>query len=148
MKKFLIVCISGVAVGSIFAYTLFSRVNNSFSEGGYTEDVYAFQVGVYSVYNNALNASKKYNNSYIYQDENKYRVFLAIYKDQELVKDMRKYYEDKNVEVYLKKLDVKEDFLKELSSYEKILKKTSNNETLINANKNILGAFEKSLWVI
>lgn len=146
MKKILIVSSLGILVGSLFAFYMFSNITKD-TEIAMREstNVTAFQVGVYSVYDNAKKVADTYNNSYIYNDDGKYRVFLAIYQDKEIIEYMKNYYSEKEIEIYLKEMSVDKDFLKQLNKYETLLKESDNNETYIMANKNILGEFAKSL---
>ncbi len=146
MKKILIVSVSGILIGTAFAIYMFSNLNNEIIPVMQeSNEITAFQVGVYSIYDNAKRVADSYSNSYIYKDEDKFRVFLAIYQDQEIIDYMANYYKNNNIEVYLKKMNGNKYFLEELNKYEKLLKETSDKSTFVNANKNILGAFEKSL---
>lgn len=149
MKKIAIVILLGVLVGVSFAIYMFSDVEKSVA-AVMSDDyiVTAFQIGVYSVYDNALNASKTHTNSYIYHDEDKYRVFLAIYQDQEIISLLENYYSNENINVYLKKMSANNEFIDELKKYEQLLKQSGNLETYLKANKNILKVFEDTLWVI
>lgn len=146
MKKILMVSLGGILIGSIFAYFMFANIKKN-TELAFKENknVTAFQVGVYSIYDNAKKIADSHNNSFIYEDDGKYRVFLAIYQDQEIIEYMTDYFQEKKIDVYLKEMTVNENFLKELNKYETLLKETNDQTTYIMANKNILGEFAKSL---
>ena len=102
MKRILIVSISGILIGSMFAVFMFSNIkkNKTVMAEVSNNEVTAFQVGVYSVLDNAEKAASAHENSYIYKDEDKYRVFLAIYKDQDIINYMIKHFESNNIEIY------------------------------------------------
>lgn len=147
MKKILLIVLLAVLVGSSFAIYMFMDINDSVKSVIATPNtgVYAFQAGVFSVYENAQKVANQFEDSYIYQDDDKYRVFLAIYQDQEIVDHMSKYYKENNIDVYLKKINANNEFLDQLNKYEALLKETTDKNTYISANKSILGVFAKTV---
>jgi len=149
MKNFFVISLAGIMLGTIFALYMFSNINESVAMVIKEENIAtAFQVGVFSIYENALKVTNTYEDAYIYQDEDKYRVFLAIYQSPEIIKIMHDYYKTQNIDIYLKKITVNSEFFEELKNYEKLLNATNNINTYIKANKNILGAYKDSLWAI
>lgn len=146
MKKIIYISLAGILVGSIFAIYMFSNINEKV-ESTFSEEnvVTAFQVGVFNVYDNAVKTNEIYQNSYIYQNEDKYHVFVAIYQDEEIVNSMEEYYQNNNIEVYLKDINASHEFIDELKKYEKLLKETDDYETYMMANKNILEAFKNTI---
>jgi len=146
MKNFFVISLAGIMLGTIFALYMFSNINESVAMVIKEENIAtAFQVGVFSIYENALKVTNTYEDAYIYQDEDKYRVFLAIYQSPEIIKIMHDYYKTQNIDIYLKKITVNSEFFEELKNYEKLLNATNNINTYIKANKNILGAYKDSL---
>lgn len=146
MKKVLFISLLGILIGSVFAFYMFSNIEKSVAAVISKDNTaIAFQVGVYSVRDNAINASKKYDSSFIYQDENNYRVFIAIYQDQEIINLLKEYYTKNNINFYLKQITINNKFLEELNKYEKLLKESGNIETYLSANKNILKTFGETL---
>lgn len=149
MKKIILISLSGIFIGSFFAYYMFSNINETVASVMEEQSIVkAFQIGVFNIYDNAKNLAESYEASFIYQDEDKYRVFLAIYQDSEIIDYMLNYYKSKNINVYLKEINTNESFIKELKKYENLLKKTNNKENYISANKNILKKFGDLLWAI
>jgi len=149
MKKIIAISLAGVLVGSIFALYMFSSVEKEVSLA-MTNDftVTAFQIGVFNVYENALKLKEEHSSSFIYNDDSKYRVFIAIYQDQEIINNMQEYYQNNNVNVYLKEINTNDNFIEKLNKYESLLKESNDLETYVMANKNILKAFSDTLWVI
>ena len=142
MKKILVISLSGVLVGGLFAFLMFSNIKEEVNAVVSSDTkVTAFQIGVYSIYDNAIKVQKEYPESYIYKDEDKYRIFIAIYQDSEIINLIKKYYENKNINFYLKEINTNDSFIEELNKYEKILKKSNDIEIYIKANKNILKIF-------
>lgn len=145
MKKILIIILVAILMGSAFAIYFLNGISKTIEQSVNDNKVYAFQVGVFSVYENAKNLASSYDNAYVYQDEDKYRVFLAIYRDPEIITYMSNYYEDNNVSVYLKNINPNNKFLEELNKYETLLKQSNDKTNYINANKNILAKFRETL---
>jgi len=146
MKKILMISLLAICVGSSLAFFLTNKMEDAISEHNIEKnEVTAFQIGVYSILNNAKKTQSNYPNSLIYKDEDKYRVFIAIYKEPELIEYMESYYDKENVDIYLKKIKVNKNFSLELDKYEELLKKSKDKNTYISANKNILEAFKNSL---
>ena len=145
MKKILIIILVAILMGSAFAIYFLNGISKTIEQSVNDNKVYAFQVGVFSVYENAKNLASSYDNAYVYQDEDKYRVFLAIYRDPEIISYMSNYYEDNNVSVYLKNINPNNKFLEELNKYETLLKQSDDKTNYINANKNILAKFRETL---
>ena len=146
MKKIIIISISGLLIGSVFACYMFFNINETVTGVIEEEDIAtAFQVGVYSIYDNAKKMAEKHEFAYVYEDDDKYRVFLAIYQDNEIIKYLDNYYKRQNIDVYLKEMSVNNNFLEKLKTYEELLKKTNDNNNYISANKNILEAFKNTL---
>ena len=149
MKKFLLISASGILVGGIFALYMFKNIETDvLAVISSDTKVTAFQAGVFSVYDNAVKMQANYKNSYIYQEGNRYRVIIAVYKDSEIINKMQKYYQDNNEDIYLKEINDTNAFIDELNKYESLLKETEDIDTYINANKNILEAFSNYIWHI
>jgi len=145
MRKFLLISLSGVLVGGAFALYMFSNIKETVATVvSEVNTVKAFQIGVFNVYDNALKLKETYSNSLVYQDGDKYRVFLAIYQDEEIINKMEKYYQNNNINIYLKEINTNEIFIEELKKYENLLKETNDLDTYNMANKNILELFEKT----
>ena len=122
MKKTLIIIliaiISGIAMGLIF-YQRFEIKDVVFANEDDT--VKAVQVGVFSDLDNAINMRNLYN-GIIVVDENLYRVYIDIIKDNEILKIMENYYKELGINYYLKNIEISSEFSDILDSYEIIFK--------------------------
>lgn len=105
----------------------------------------AFQVGVYTDYEVANLYSTKYNNSIIVKDNELYRVYVAILKNQKNIEDMITYLTNKDIDFYLKDIRVENiDVKKEIENYEAIM----NNESeiiFLEINRKIMETYKESL---
>ena len=122
MKKTLIIIliaiISGIAMGFIF-YQRFEIKDVVFAN--VDDSVKAVQVGVFSDLDNAINMRNLYN-GIIVVDENLYRVYIDIIKDNEILKIMENYYKELGINYYLKNIEISSEFSDILDSYEIIFK--------------------------
>lgn len=122
MKKTLIIIliaiISGIAMGFIF-YQRFEIKDVVFANED--DSVKAVQVGVFSDLDNAINMRNLYNGIIVF-DENLYRVYIDIIKDNEILKIMENYYKELGINYYLKNIEISSEFSDILDSYEIIFK--------------------------
>ena len=122
MKKTLIIIliaiISGIAMGFIF-YQRFEIKDVVFANED--DSVKAVQVGVFSDLDNAINMRNLYN-GIIVVDENLYRVYIDIIKNNEILKIMENYYKELGINYYLKNIEISSEFSDILDSYEIIFK--------------------------
>ena len=144
MKKTILISLSGLLIGTVFALVMFKNVKTNVEAAiKETKTATVFQVGVFSIYDNALKEKNKYDYAYAYKDNDIYRVILAIYQDEEIISNLKKYYQNKNINIYLKEIIVSDKFYEELKKFEDILKETNDEKNYVIANKNILKKFEE-----
>lgn len=105
----------------------------------------AFQVGVYTSLDAAKTYSSKYKNSIVVSDDELYRVYVAILKDDNNINTMSKYLNDEGIEFYLRDIDIVDSNIKkEIREYENIM--DNNNEVVfLEVNKKIMEMYEESL---
>lgn len=144
MKKTILISLSGLLIGTVFALVMFKNVKTNVEAAiKETKTATVFQVGVFSVYDNVLKEKNKYDYAYAYKDNDIYRVILAIYQDEEIISNLKKYYQNKNINIYLKEIIVSDKFYEELKKFEDILKETNDEKNYVIANKNILKKFDE-----
>lgn len=135
MKKTLIIIliaiISGIVMGFMF-YQRFEINEVVFAKQDYSAK--AVQVGVFSKLDNALSIKDLYD-GIIVNDENLYRVYINIIKDQEVLSIMKEYYNELGINYYLKDIEISKEFNDILDDYEIILKNQdiSNYSLTINS---------------
>lgn len=138
MKKTIIVAICSLSLGAILAYVLFNKSIPKKEETNYKTGT-AFQIGVYSDYNNALNIANK-NNGIVIKDENIYRVYISLLTNEEAIAKITKYYDDLGLNYYPREVKVSTEFIHDISIYEDMINK-SNNDTYNTINNNILNTY-------
>ena len=134
MKKTLMMIILAVIVGFSFGYLFLRKFNNEVitEVSSIKSQCYAFQIGVYRNKENALKAAND-SRGIVILDNDFYRVYIALLKDENLIESLKSYYDTNNVNYYLKAIDISDKTSSILDNYEIILKRTSidNYEAII-----------------
>lgn len=149
MKKTLIIIliaiISGIVMGFIF-YQRFEINEVVFAKQDYSAK--AVQVGVFSKLDNALSIKDLYD-GIIVNDENLYRVYINIIKDQEVLSIMKEYYNELGINYYLKDIEISKEFNDILDDYEIILKNQdiSNYSLTINSILKEYSKYEENVRI-
>lgn len=149
MKKTLIIIliaiISGIVMGFMF-YQRFEINEVVFAKQNYSAK--AVQVGVFSKLDNALSIKDLYD-GIIVNDENLYRVYINIIKDQEVLSIMKEYYNELGINYYLKDIEISKEFNDILDDYEIILKNQdiSNYSLTINSILKEYSKYEENVRI-
>ena len=136
--KSLIVFVIGILLGYY--------VNDAFKIKDIFSNKYkAFQIGVYTNLDTANIYSEKIKDSIIVKDNELYRVYAAILKEQDNIDNMSKYLNDNNIEYFIKEIEINDKVLNNtLKEYENIM--DSNNEIVfLEINKMIIEKYKESL---
>ena len=128
MKKTIISIFLAMIVGFTFGFFFLKKFNTeTITEvSNIKSQVYAFQIGVYKNRDNALNAAKT-NKGIVILDNNIYRVYIAILKDQTLIDNLKSYYSSIGLNYYLKAINVSSKTSSIIDNYESLLKSCDNS---------------------
>ena len=138
LYKSLFVFIIGIIIGYYLCnINLLSKI--------FTNTYKAFQIGVYTDYGVAVSYKEKYDNSIIIKDNELYRVYAAILKNNNNIESMSKYLKKNNIEFFLRDVSIEDKILvNELDEYERIM--NNNNEIVfLEVNKLIIEKYKESL---
>lgn len=142
MKKVLIIVLCALLLGGGIALFLFNKIVFS-ADVGLKDEVTAFQIGVFSNYDNAVRVAER-NNGIVVSDSDLYRVYVAILYDEVAIKKMIDYYDEIGLNYYLKKINVNSDFVDSISVSEELLIKSSS-DTYSVINLKVLEQYEEML---
>lgn len=135
--KCFIVLILGICVG----YFISSKDITNIFKTKYK----AFQVGVYTSLDAANTCGVKYDNSIIIKDNELYRVYVAILRNEDNINLMSNYLNNKGIDYYLKDLDIDDKNLKrQINEFENIMN-TDNELVFLQVNKMIMERYKESL---
>jgi len=105
----------------------------------------AFQIGVYTDYGIASAYKEKYSNAVIIKDNELYRVYAAILKENKNIESMSKYLRKNNIEFFLRDISIDDKILaNELNEYERIMD-NDNEIVFLEVNKLIIEKYKESL---
>lgn len=143
MKKVLLVVVSAFVIGGGLALYFFNgTVKKQNKIEGY-EEVSAFQIGVFTNYENALKVAER-NNGIVVNDQNIYRVYIAMLKDEEAIDMLGNYYKNIGLSYYIKDIVVSSSFVENLNVYEEMIKKSSS-DTYNTINNDVLTKYQEYL---
>ena len=122
MKKTIIMIILAIGVGFTFGFLFLKKFNTeTITEvSNIKSQVYAFQIGVYKNKDNALNAANT-NKGIVVLDNDIYRVYIAILKDETLIDNLKDYYDSLGINSYLKAINVSSKTNNIIDNYESLL---------------------------
>ena len=122
MKKTIIMIILAIGVGFTFGFLFLKKFNTeTINEvSNIKSQVYAFQIGVYKNKDNALNAANT-NKGILVLDNDIYRVYIAILKDETLIDNLKDYYDSLGINYYLKAINVSSKTNNIIDNYESLL---------------------------
>lgn len=146
MKPYIKVLIAAVIIGVLIAVFFYKDIKNEvIAITNNDSEISLFQVGVFKVYDNALNFSESFENSLIYEDNGLYRVIIgASYHNEAKIK-LEEYFTSQNITYYIKEIKMSDSFIEEITNFELILIKTESSEVIKSLNKSILDALKPVL---
>lgn len=101
-------------------------------------NIYILQYGSYISRSVMEENTKKLDNYLLFEEDNKYYIYLSIFTSHENALRMQKKYNDKNIHTYLK-----EDYLGDEKIIEKIKKIENQDKDLEKINEEILNELKK-----
>lgn len=146
MKPYIKVLIAAIICGILIAFFFYKDIKNEVvAITNNDSKISLFQVGVFKVYDNALNFSESFENSLIYEDNGLYRVIIgASYHNEAKIK-LEEYFTSQNITYYIKEIKMSDSFIEEITNFELILIKTESSEVINSLNKSILDALKSVL---
>lgn len=141
MKKHIIVpvvCICLLAF--LLADIVYQKYLDNISISG---NVYFLQTGVYK----DKRSIKEISTNYItVEEEDKYYTYLGMTMDKKIANKLKEIYENKNIPIYIKEVNItNQEFLNELSQYDILLNNADNTDEIENILETILSTYEETL---
>lgn len=142
MKKSIIMIIFSIIIGILFTFFVLNK-ENTYAKEEYL--VYAFQVGAFEKEENAIEYSKKLPTSIVIREDNLYKIYIAIYKDIDIINQMVVFFENQNINIYLRNIKANRNFYKLLENYEKLIKESKEKNIYNKVNQSILNSYLESV---
>lgn len=147
MKKYLTALVICVLVGTLFGKIMFDQYQKEDTKQASTtpvENVYFFQIGVYSKLDNLKSARELYPNSVYMKKDDRYYLFVGMTKDEQNKQKLKDYFDSLSYDIYIKQMDLDNaGFLETLTEYDKLLKDANTVDEIANINKTILAKYEE-----
>lgn len=135
--KLLVIFILGIFSGYYICQNNFLKV--------FDRSYKAFQVGVYTSIDAANTYKSKYKDAIVIKDNELYRVYVSILRNDNNIEAMSKYLNKNNIDFYIKDINIENKKLdKELNSYENVMD-TNNEVVFLSINKMIIEKYEESI---
>lgn len=139
MKGYIKVIIIAILIGGLIAFFFYKDIKNEVNAlTSQDNTINLFQVGVYKIYDNALNCKNNYDNAIIYEDNGLYRVIIAGVNHVDAKVKLEAFFTNQNIKYYIKDIKVSSDIVNKINNYELVLIKTDSEDVIININKSIL----------
>lgn len=145
MKKVIPYIIS-LALGTVFGFLVFEKTDFNIQEvfGDY-EEVTGFQLGVFNDIKVAREFKDKYAPAVILQDDDVYRVYYSILKDEMVINKMEDYLSNKEISFYKKTITIHDaDLISAIHTYEDGILK-GNDKVIENINNLIMSSCKEGL---
>ena len=128
MKKTILTIVLAILIGFTFGFFFLKKFTpKTITEvSNIKSQVYAFQIGVYKNKDNATKNATT-NNSIVVEDNNLYRVYIALLKNQTLIDNLKKYYDSIGLNYYLKAINVSDNTENIINNYELLLNNCDSN---------------------
>lgn len=136
MKKMLIVVFLAILFGGVCSFMIFRTLVKA--DNAYEKFV-AFQIGVYTDYDNAVKVADR-NNGIVVED-GYFRVYVTFLRNEESILKMEKYFSEIGLNYYKKEILIDKKFGDDIYTYEDMILKSSS-DTFNTINKEILKVFE------
>ncbi len=141
MKRNIIMIILSISAGIIITFFVLNK-ENIYAKEKYV--VYALEVGSYSNISEANEKVKTLNMGIVLKDNDLYKVYVALYKDLDIVNKMVSIMENKNLDIYISTINVSKKFYEILDNYEKLVMNTNDENVLNKINASILKLYLES----
>ena len=133
-----------ISLGFIFTIVVLNK-ENLFGSNNYT--IYVLSGGEFTSREMAYDKQSKLNTGIIVEEDNLYKIYLALYKDLDLVNKMLNYYEDEDINVYINTINVDRSFYNTLNNYEEVIKNSDSNLVFKPVNESILNLYLESIAI-
>ncbi len=141
MKKRLLLFICAFVLGGLMAYITKVRFQNLENN----HFIIAYQLGIYSSYENALKMAKDAKGAIIVNKNNTYQVIGAVANSKASEEKMENLLKQENLTYYPKKISLNSKALKTVEEYELLIRETEDFDALKVLNEQLLKSLEERM---
>ena len=141
MKRFL-PYILALVTGVVFGFFLFQdsdfNIREVFSD---SLTVTAFQLGVFTSEQSAMELKARHAGSIVMREEDVYRVYFSLLTNDRVIARMERYLQSQNINFFLRQITIRDsDLIRAISNYERTMIEGSE-AVLVSVNKLITSSF-------
>ena len=131
-----------LGISLLISFIIFKKYRAE--ENNYKE-YYILQVGAYNNYDNVIKNTKTLENYMVYEENNMYKIFIGITKDNSVYKKLEKNYA-KELNTFKKTMKINDKELeKKIENFDSVIKNTNDKSSLNIIIKEELKIFENFL---
>lgn len=140
--NFLIPIISAVLLGYLCASFVLAEYDNSLENN----NVYFLQSGAYTSLESSKDDLTNIDNKLTIKENDKYYSYIGITASLNEAERIKKMYQDKKIDLYVKKVTIdNKEFINQLSQYEVLLKNSKTLDEINRILKVILATYEENI---
>lgn len=145
MKKTFLLSIIFIFFGVVSGYILNTRINLNSIETFKEETKYYFlQEGIYSNLDILKENTKKLDVKLINEENNKYYVYLAITTKKETAEKIKKIYDKKGYQTYIKEINLaNEEFYNNVIQFDLLIEHANKEEEILTIEEVVLANYEE-----
>ena len=143
-KKVIIPILIAILLGSVSAKILYESYESKNNTNSKTFNSYLLQVGVYTDKHSLKQATKNLSDYIVKEENGKYYVYMGISTSKENANKIKKAYESKNIDLYIKEDNINNvEFLSSLEQYDVLLSGVTKDKDILSINEVILSTYEE-----
>jgi len=141
MKKFL-PYILALVTGVVFGFFLFQEADFNFREVfSDSMTVTAFQLGVFTTEQSALELQSRHEGSIVMKEEDVYRVYFSLLTNDQVIARMERHLQSQNINYFLRQITIRDsDLIRAINNYERTMVEGSD-AVLVSVNQLITSSF-------
>lgn len=144
MKKTIIISLLFLAIGVLIGTKLYAATTSlqaTFQDG---ETYYFLQEGVYSSKEIMEENTKDLTTKIVEEENNKFYVYVGITKTIENAKKIKKIYESKNYNIYIKEVIINnEELSSNITQFDLLINSTKESDEILTINEVVLANYEE-----
>ncbi len=129
MKSYLKFIMLAIIIGITLAFFFYKDIEKEVRAfNSNIDQVKVFQVGVFKNKDKALEEIKKYEQAYLYQDQDYYRIYVGVTINEE--EKLKEYFTSLEYDYYLKTIRINKNIYEKIKRYDEVLNKSTKKTTI------------------
>lgn len=144
MKKTILISSIFLILGIVIGNKIYTATNSLQSTFNVGDTYYFLQEGVYSSYEIMKSNTEEINGKLVEEQNDKFYVYVGITKEEKNAKKIKEIYEEKNYQIYIKEVTVKnEEFFNNVTQFDLLINSTEDPEEILTITEVVLANYEE-----